>query len=86
MSPAIFSHATAHDRATLLQKGRRIAADLAIASRDPAAKLTMPDRIALGALSLVVDAEVCRLAGVEPRTTAARAEIAAALTEIERRG
>ncbi len=76
MSPA------PHDRAAMLQAGRRVASDLAAEGVDPAADLTMADRLALATLALAVDLEVSARAGVEPCPNA-RDMLAAALAEIE---
>ena len=76
MSPA------PHDRAAMLQAGRRVASDLAAEGVDPAADLTMADRLALCALALAVDLEVSARAGVEPCPNA-RDMLAGALAEIE---
>ncbi len=76
--------ATAHDRAAVLQKGRRVAAELAGEACDPASPLRMVDRLALATLSLAVDIEASRLAGVEPLTVEVRAGLAEALARIER--
>ena len=86
MSPAGFLHATAHDRAAVLHKSRRIAAELAGEACDPGSDLTMADRLALAALSLAVDVEASRRAGVEPLTAQVRPWLAEELAEIERRG
>ncbi|MGI4941000.1 MAG: hypothetical protein ACRYHQ_10645 [Janthinobacterium lividum] len=80
MSPAGLLHATAHDHAAVLHKGRRIAAELAGEACDPGSDLTMVDRLALATLSLAVDIEASRRAGVEPCTVQAHAWLA----EIER--
>ena len=66
----------------MLQAGRRVASDLAAEGVDPAADLTMADRLALCALSLAVDIEASRRAGVAPCPNA-RDMLATALTEIE---
>ena len=84
MSPAGLLHATAHDRAAVLHKGRRIAAELAGEACDAGSDLTMADRLALAALSLSVDIEASRRAGVEPCTAQAHAWLAEGLAEIER--
>lgn len=55
----------AHNRAAILQKGRRIADELAGEARDPSNDLTMAERIALAALSLAIDLEVARRAEIE---------------------
>ena len=75
--------ATAHDRAAVLAKGRRIAAGLAAEARDPASPLRWVDRLALATLALAVDVEASRLVGVEPLTAEARAQLAEALARIE---
>ena len=77
------SRLPAHDRAAVLQKGRRIARDLAAEACDPASPLRMVDRLALAARALAVDVEASRLAGVEPLTAEARAQLADALARIE---
>ena len=84
MSPAGLLHATAHDRAAVLHKGRRIAAELAGEACNPGSDLTMVDRLALAALSLAVDIEASLRAGVAPCTIQARAGLAEGLAEIER--
>ncbi len=76
--------AAAHDRAAVLQKGRRIAAELAREACDPASPLHWVDRLALATLSLAVNVEASRLAGVQPLTAEARAHLADALARIER--
>ena len=86
MSSAGLLNATAHDRAAVLHKGRRIAAELAGEACDPGSDLTMADRLALSALSLAVDIEASRRAGVEPLTAQMRQRLAEELAEIERRG
>ena len=73
MSPAGHFYATARDRAAVLHKGRRIAAELAGEACDPGSDLTMADRLALAALSVAVDVEESRRVGVEPCTALARA-------------
>ncbi len=78
--------ATAHDRAAVLQKGCRIAAELAGEACDPASPLHWVDRLALATLALAVDVEASRLAGVEPLTSEALAQLADALARIERGG
>lgn len=75
---------TAHGRAAVLQKGRRIAAELAGEACDPASPLRRVDRLALATLALAVDVEASRLAGVEPLTAVARTGLADALARIER--
>lgn len=65
-----------------LQLGRRVAAELAGDAVDPAADITMADRIALAALALAVDIEVSARAGVEP-IAGAREALAGALARIE---
>ena len=72
-----------HDRASVLQVGRRVAAELAGEAVDPAADLTMADRLALATLALAVDLKVSRRAGLEPMA-GARVMLAAALAEIRR--
>ena len=71
-----------HDRASVLQVGRRIAAELAHEAVDPTADLTMADRLALATLALAVDLEASRRAGVEP-VPEAREVLAGALAHIE---
>ena len=73
---------TNHERATMLQAGRRVASDLAAEGLNPAAGLTMADRLALCALALAVDLEASRRAGVEP-CPHARDLLAGALAEVE---
>ncbi len=80
MSSAVATGRPAFD---VLRVGRRIAAELSSEAVDPAAALTMTDRLALAALSLAVDVEVSRCAGVEPCTAQARARLAHELASIE---
>ena len=72
------------DQAAVLELGRRIAADLAREAVDPAAALTMADRLALATLALAVEVETSRRAGVEPLDHEVRPALAAALADIER--
>ena len=74
--------AAGHDRASVLQLGRRVAGELAREAIDPVANLTMADRLALATLALAVDLEVSRRAGVEP-VADAREVLAGALARIE---
>ena len=71
-----------HDRVAMLRTGRLMAAELAGEAVDPAADLTMADRLALAALALAVDPEASRRAGVEP-VAEAREVLAGALARIE---
>ena len=71
-----------HDRASVLQIGRRVAAELAHEAVDPAADLTMADRLALATLALAVDIEVSARVGVEP-VAEAREVLADTLARIE---
>ena len=71
-----------HDRASVLQVGRRVAAELAGEAVDPVADLTMADRLALATLALAVDLEASRRAGVEP-VPEAREVLADTLARIE---
>lgn len=73
---------TAHGRASVLQLGRRVAAELAGEAIDPAADRTMADRLALATLALAVDLEASRRAGVEPVAEACEV-LAGALARIE---
>ena len=72
----------AHDRAAMLQLGRRVAGELAGEAIDPETALTMADRLALATLALAVDLEVSARAGVEP-VAEARDVLAEALARIE---
>ena len=77
--------ATGRPAFDVLRVGRRIAAELASEAVDPAAALTMTDRLALAALSLSVDVEVSRCAGVAPLDHEVRPMLAAALADLERK-
>ncbi len=82
MSPAVLP--AGHDRHEVLALGRRIAAELAGEALDPAAALTMADRVALATLALEVEAEAARRAGAEPLSADALPALAAALARVER--
>ena len=82
MSPAVLP--AGHSRSEVLQLGRRIAAELAAEAVDPAAPLCMADRLALGTLSLAVEAEAARRADVEPLSHEVLLLLAADLARIER--
>ncbi len=69
----------------VLRLGRRLAAELAGDAVDPAAALTMTDRLALATLALAVDIEASRRAGVEPLDHEVRPMLAAALADLERK-
>ena len=71
-----------HDRASVLQLGRRVAAELAGEATSPASDLSMADRLALATLALAVDLEASRRAGIEP-VAEAREVLAGALARIE---
>ena len=75
--------ATAHGRAAVLARGRRIAHDLLAECSDPASPLCVADRRELARQALAIDLAMSRLAGVEPLTAEARAQLAAALARIE---
>ena len=68
----------------VLRLGRRIAAELAGQACDPDADMSMADRFALATLSLAVDEEASRRAGVEPLTGETLPLLAADLARIER--
>lgn len=53
-------------RTEILEACRRIVNDLTAEAVDPAADLTMPDRVALAALAIVVEVATARAAGVPP--------------------
>ena len=82
MSPAVLP--AGHDRHEVLPLGRRIAAELAGEALDPAAALTIADRMGLATLALAVEVEAARRAGTEPMTAEALPALAAALARFER--
>ena len=74
-----------HPAFDVLRLGRRVAAELAREAVNPAATLTMADRLALATLALAVDVEASRRAGVAPLDHEVQPMLAAALADIEQK-